>query len=92
MMGVVFQLPVFTFVLGKMGLITAQMLRKYRQYALVVIMIIAAIITPPDLFTLVLVTIPIYGLYELSILVLKKWGKTYDDEGYKEDDDANGGS
>lgn len=80
MMGVVFQLPVFTFVLGKMGLITAQMLKKYRQYALVVIMIIAAIITPPDLFTLVLVTIPIYGLYELSIVVLKKWGRAPDAE------------
>ncbi|MDE7136229.1 MAG: twin-arginine translocase subunit TatC [Muribaculaceae bacterium] len=89
MMGVVFQLPVFTFVLGKMGLITAQMLRKYRQYALVIIMIIAAIITPPDLFTLVLVTIPIYGLYELSILVLKKWGKTYADEESPEDEEAN---
>lgn len=74
MMGVVFQLPVFAFVLGKMGLIDAQLLMKYRPYAFVLIMIVAAIITPPDLFTLVLVTIPIYALYELSILVLKKWG------------------
>lgn len=73
MMGVVFQLPVFTYVLGKMGFINAGMLKRYRAYALVIIMIIAAIITPPDLFTLVLVTIPMYGLYELSILVLKKW-------------------
>lgn len=74
MMGVVFQLPVFAFVLGKMGLIDAQLLRQYRSYAFVLIMIIAAVITPPDIFTLVLVTIPIYALYELSILVLKKWG------------------
>lgn len=73
MMGVVFQLPVFAFVIGKMGFIDADMLRKYRAYAFVLIMIVAAIITPPDLFTLVLVTIPIYGLYEVSILVLKKW-------------------
>ena len=50
------------------------LLKRYRPYALVMIMVIAAIITPPDLFTLVLVTIPIYGLYEVSILVLKKWG------------------
>jgi sec-independent protein translocase protein TatC len=75
MMGIVFQLPVFAFVLGKMGLIDANTLRQYRAYAFVIIMIIAAIITPPDLFTLVMVTIPIYGLYELSILVLKKWAK-----------------
>lgn len=75
MMGIVFQLPVFAFILGKMGFIDASMLKQYRAYALVIIMIIAAIITPPDLFTLVLVTIPIYGLYEISIFVLKKWVK-----------------
>lgn len=75
MMGVVFQLPVFAFVLGKMGFIDADILKQYRAYAFVLIMIVAAIITPPDLFTLVLVTIPIYGLYEVSILVLKKWAK-----------------
>ncbi|MCI5978652.1 MAG: twin-arginine translocase subunit TatC [Bacteroidales bacterium] len=78
MMGVVFQLPVLCLVLGKMGFIDAPLLKAYRPYALVIIMIIAAIITPPDLFTLVLVTVPIYALYELSILVLKKWGKPKD--------------
>ncbi len=72
LMGIVFQLPVFAFILGKMGLIDANMLKKYRAYAFILIMIIAAIITPPDIFTLVLVTIPIYGLYEISILVLNK--------------------
>lgn len=71
MMGVVFQLPVFAFVLGKMGFIDAGMMKQYRAYAFILILIIAAIITPPDLFTLVLVTIPIYGLYEVSILVLR---------------------
>lgn len=76
MMGVVFQLPVIAFVLGKMGFLDAPLLRRYRKYAFVVIMIIAAVITPPDLFTLVLVTIPIYGLYEVSILVMKRWAKT----------------
>lgn len=76
MMGVVFQIPIFCFVLGKMGFIDAPLLKRYRSYAFVIIMIIAAIITPPDLFTLVLVTLPIYGLYELSILVLKKWGNS----------------
>ena len=79
MMGVAFQLPVFALVLGKMGFLDADMLRQYRAYAFVLIMVVAAIITPPDLFTLILVTIPIYGLYEVSILVLKKWGP-HDDE------------
>lgn len=74
MMGVVFQLPVFAFILGKMGLVTASVLRQYRKYAFVLIMVIAAIITPPDLFTLILVTFPIYGLYEISIWILKKFG------------------
>lgn len=72
LMGIVFQLPVFAFVLGKMGFIDASLLKQYRPYAFVLIMIVAAIITPPDLFTLVMVTIPIYGLFELSILVLRK--------------------
>lgn len=75
MMGIVFQLPVFTFVLGKIGVITADILKKYRSYALIIILIISAIITPPDIFTLILVAIPIYGLYELSILVLKRFQK-----------------
>lgn len=79
LMGIVFQLPVFAFILGKMGFIDAGLLKKYRPYAFVLIMIIAAIITPPDLFTLILVTIPIYGLYEVSILVLKRSAKSIKD-------------
>lgn len=71
-MGVVFQLPLFAYILGKMGIIDAPLLCRYRKYAFVIIMIVAAIITPPDVFTLILVTFPIYGLYELSILVLKR--------------------
>lgn len=73
-MGVVFQLPVISFVLGKMGLVDADLLRQYRPYAFIIILVIAAIITPPDIFTLILVTIPIYALYEVSIKVLKVWG------------------
>ncbi|MBQ9641199.1 MAG: twin-arginine translocase subunit TatC [Bacteroidaceae bacterium] len=69
-MGVVFQLPVIAFFLGKMGVVTAEMLSQYRKHALVVIMLVAAIITPPDLMTLVLVTVPLYLLYEVSILTI----------------------
>ena len=80
MMGVVFQLPVFAYVLGKMGFITADVLKRYRKYAFVLIMVIAAIITPPDLFTLVLVTLPIYGLYEVSIWVVKPFSEEESEE------------
>lgn len=62
----------FAWILGKMGMIDARTLCQYRKYALVVIMIISAVITPPDIFTLVIVTVPVYGLYELSILVLRR--------------------
>ena len=70
-MGVVFQLPVVAFFLGKLGVASSWMLSKYRKHALIVIMLIAAIITPPDLITLILVTIPLYLLYEVSIRVVK---------------------
>ena len=73
--GILFQLPIIIYILGKMGWVDAPLLKKIRPYALIVIMIVAAIITPPDIFTLFLVTFPIYGLYELSILVLKKSDK-----------------
>ena len=71
-MGLVFQLPVIAFFLGKLEVVSSEMLKLYRKYAFLVIMVIAAIITPPDLMTLVLVTIPLYLLYEVSILVLKR--------------------
>ena len=70
-MGVVFQLPVVAFFLGKLGVASSWMLSKYRKHALIVIMLVAAIITPPDLMTLILVTIPLYLLYEISIRVVK---------------------
>lgn len=73
-MGVVFQLPVIAFFLAKMEIINKEMLSKYRRHAFVIIMMVAAIITPPDLMTLILVTIPLYLLYEVSIRVVE-WVK-----------------
>ena len=70
-MGVVFQLPIIAFFLGKMGIITSAMLAQYRKHSFVIIMLVAAIITPPDLMTLILVTIPLYLLYEVSIRVVR---------------------
>ena len=70
-MGVVFQLPVVAFFLGKLGFVSSSMLAQYRKHSFLGIMLIAAIITPPDLMTLFLVTIPLYLLYEVSIRVVK---------------------
>lgn len=68
--GLLFQLPLLVLVLSKVGFITARFLRKYRRHALVVILIVAAIITPTtDPFSLTIVTIPLYILYEASIAV-----------------------
>ena len=71
-MGLVFQLPVIAFFLGKLGVVSSEMMKRYRKYAFLVIMIVAAIITPPDVMTLILVTIPLYLLYEISRIVIKR--------------------
>ena len=71
-MGLVFQLPVLAYILGKMGLISYELLARYRKWALMLILTLSAIITPPDIFTLVMVAIPLYLLYEVSILILRK--------------------
>ncbi|MCD8261405.1 MAG: twin-arginine translocase subunit TatC [Bacteroides sp.] len=73
MMGVVFELPLVTWLLSLMGLVTRSFLRKYRRHAIVLIFFIAAIITPTgDPFTLCVVAIPLCLLYELSIIFVKK--------------------
>lgn len=70
MMGLVFQLPVLSFFLAKMGVLEASFMKQYRRHAFVLISIVAAVITPPDLFTCFMVMMPMYGLYELSILIV----------------------
>ncbi|MBS1913395.1 MAG: twin-arginine translocase subunit TatC [Bacteroidetes bacterium] len=68
--GVVFEMPVVSYGLSRFGIITPAFLRKYRRHAIVVILIVAAIVTPtPDPFNQLLLAIPLYGLYELSIYV-----------------------
>lgn len=68
--GAIFELPMIIFFLAKMGIITAQFMRNYRRHAIIVILILAAVITPsPDMFTMTIVAIPIYFLFELSIVV-----------------------
>jgi sec-independent protein translocase protein TatC len=67
--GLMFQLPVVVFVLTKIGILTPDFMRTYRRHSIIVILIIAAIITPPDVFSQLIVTLPLYVLYEASIFV-----------------------
>lgn len=72
MMGVMFELPIVSWFLAKMGLVNASRLKQYRKHAIVVILIVAAVITPTgDAFTLLIVSLPVYLLYELSILIVR---------------------
>lgn len=70
--GVVFELPVVVYVLAKIGIIPSSFLKKNRKYAFVIVLIVAAIITPPDVFSQIIVTVPLWLLYEVSILVAKR--------------------
>lgn len=70
--GLLFLLPVIAFILGKMGVVTAEFLRKYRKHSIVGVLIIAAVITPPDLISQIIVAIPIVLLYEISIIVVAR--------------------
>ena len=71
-MGIVFELPVVSWLLGRMGLVNAQMMQLMRKHAVVAILVVAAIITPTtDAFTLFVVALPIWLLYELSIVIVR---------------------
>ncbi len=67
--GLIFELPIVIYFLSRIGLVTPVFLRKYRRHAIVVILIAAAIITPPDIFSQVLVSLPLLVLYEIGIFI-----------------------
>lgn len=72
-MGIMFEMPVLAYMLSRMGLIHKQLLKSVRSYALVILMILAALITPTtDPFTLIIVVLPLYVLYEISIVVCRE--------------------
>src|SRR4030043_477536 len=73
--GLVFEFPVVLVLLARIGVVDAKMLARQRKYAYLVIFILAAIITPPDFISQVLMALPLIGLYELSILLSKIFGK-----------------
>jgi len=70
--GVVFQLPILVYFLSKIGLVTPGFLKKYRRHSLVVIVTLSAIITPPDVFSQILVALPLMVLYEIGILISRR--------------------
>ena len=73
--GLIFEMPLFSFFLSRMGVITAQMMRKARRYAVLCIFIVAAILTPPDVVSQLLMAMPMLLLYEISILVAAAFGR-----------------
>ena len=70
--GVIFLLPVFILIFSKIGILTSAFLKKYRKHSIVGVLLVAAIITPPDVFTQIIVTIPIMLLYEFGIVIAKR--------------------
>ncbi len=69
--GLIFELPIIVYFLTKVGLVTPEILRKYRKISLVVVLILSAVITPPDVASQVVVAVPIFILYEVSIYISK---------------------
>ncbi|MFZ9504503.1 MAG: twin-arginine translocase subunit TatC, partial [Cyclobacteriaceae bacterium] len=67
--GLLFQLPVVIYFLSRIGIVTPAFLRKYRKHAAVIILIVAAIITPPDPLSQTIISLPLYLLYEISIFI-----------------------
>lgn len=70
--GLLFQLPIVVFFLTRAGLVTPELLRAYRRHAIIVILILGAMLTPPDPFSQILIAIPLLGLYQVSIFISKR--------------------
>ena len=86
---IMFQLPVVVYFLAMSGLVTSGMLRSYRRHAIVVILVLSAIITPPDVISQILIAMPILVLYEAGIQIAKRLERKRAAKKAKEDiDDA----
>jgi sec-independent protein translocase protein TatC len=90
--GMCFQLPVLLTLMGKAGLVSAEGLGNVRKYAVVAILVLAALVTPPDVITQVILFVVVYGLYEVSILLVarveKKREENLRQEGYYDDEES----
>ena len=73
--GLVFQLPIIVYFLSKLGIVTPQLMKTYRRHAIIAVLLLAAIITPPDITSQVLVAMPLLLLYEVSILISRSVNK-----------------
>ena len=74
--GLLFELPILLYFLGRMGIVTASFLAEQRRVALVLILFVAAVITPPDVLSQLVVTMPIMLLYEVGIVVVRRVEKS----------------
>jgi sec-independent protein translocase protein TatC len=77
--GLIFELPVIVYFLSKVGLVTAEGMKKYRRHAIIGVLLLAALITPPDVVTQFLIGIPLFILYEVSIVVSARVNKAQED-------------
>ena len=91
--GLCFQLPVLLTLMGKAGLVSSEGLGNVCKYAMVAIMVVAALVTPPDVITQLILFVVVYGLYEISIQLVKRVERTRDaklrEEGYFDDEDED---
>jgi sec-independent protein translocase protein TatC len=78
--GIVFELPILVYFFSKIGLVTPEFLRKYRKHSIVIFFILAGIITPPDVISQILVSLPLYILYEISIVISGRVIKKQEEE------------
>jgi len=78
--GILFELPVLVYFLSKIGLVTADFLKRYRKHAVIVILLVAGIITPPDIFSQIMVSFPLFLLYEISIVLSRRVEKAREAE------------
>ncbi|MBF0468526.1 MAG: twin-arginine translocase subunit TatC [Desulfamplus sp.] len=83
--GFVFELPLVLTLMGRMGLVSVEFLKRNRKYAILIIFIVAAIVTPPDVISQVMMAVPLMFLYELSIIGVKLLGKKKDENELDED-------
>jgi sec-independent protein translocase protein TatC len=74
-----FEMPIFAYLFSKIGILTPQFLKNFRKHAIVVMLVISAVVTPPDIFSQVLLSLPLYLLYEVSILISARVNKNIDD-------------
>ena len=78
--GLIFELPIVMYFLARIGIISSEFLKKYRKHSFVVILIVAAIATPPDVVSQITLTVPLYSLFELGIVIVKRVEKQKESE------------